>query len=124
MNENMEKELELDVEETVETNGKKAKRELADNRQNITNINDYIRFVTHGDGNRELQKLHKYTDGSEEWIRDGWYGSKDDGAMFRNIISMVRDNKLKEKQISDLKYYIKCFDDAKSEITKYFRVEF
>lgn len=110
----------LDLEET----GKRTKREIAGNQENITNINDYIRFVTMSDGNRRLEKLNKYKDGTDGWVFEGWYGSKDDGAMFRKIICLVRDNKLKEKIESDLQYYIKCFEDAKNEIINYFRVEF
>ena len=125
---NIEKELEMEdvnVNEVEEnTDKKKVKRELAENRQNITIINEYIRFVTMSDGNRSLQKLHKYTDGSEDWVHDGWHGYKNDGSLFRNIIDMIRDSKLKQKEVSDLKYYIKCWEDAKKEVTEYFRVEF
>jgi len=119
MSKNINNELEINVEET----NKRVKREITGNQENITNVNEYIRFVTMSDGNRRLEKLNKYKDGSEDFVFEGWYGSKDDGAMFRRIICLVRDNKLKQKQVNDLQYYIKCFEEAKEEIINYFRVE-
>lgn len=125
MNKNIEDELELELEDMEnEDIEKKSKREVAGNQENITNINNYIRFVTMSDGNRRLERLKKYTDGTESFIFEGWYGNRDDSAMFRNVIALIRDNKLKEQQVSDLKYYIKCFEEAKNEIINYFNVEF
>jgi hypothetical protein len=130
-------ELDLDVElenendfeedsdsETSTKKIRKEKREPLDNSEQITIINNFIRFVTKSDGCRSLQKLVKYTDGTEEWIHNGWFGYKDDGSMFRVVIQLIRDMKLKEKEVSDLKYYIKCFKDAKKEVQEYFNVEF
>lgn len=110
--------------ENIENEEKKIKREIDGNQENITYINDYIRFITQSEGTRKLEKLNKYKDGTDNWVFSGWYGSRDDTAMFRNAMALIRDNKLKERETNDLKYYIRCFEEAKEEITNYFRVEF
>lgn len=102
---------------------KKEKRKVDGNQENITYINNYIRFITQSDGNRKLEKLNKYTDGTEDFVFEGWYGRTDDSAMFRNVITLIRDNKLKEKETNDLKYYIQCFEEAKQEIINYFKFD-
>ena len=109
----------LDLEET----GKKAKREIAGNQENITYVNDCIRFITMSDGIRKLEKLNKYKDGTEAFVFKGWYGKykTDEIHMFNDIIALLKESKLKEKEVSDIKYYIECVIKAGVMVESYLK---
>ena len=104
----------------METIPKKKKRELAENQKSVININEYIRFVVHSDGQKELQKRNIYTDKSDAWVFKGWYA--DNSALVKGARSLIEDKKIKEREVGDLTYFIKCFKEADVEIKDFFKL--
>jgi hypothetical protein len=95
------------------------RRELADNQKTIININEYVRFINHAGTEFELQKKNNYTDGSDNWIFDGWLYSED--TLMKAARNIIRDRKVKKKEEADLTYFIECFKEADKEIKEFFK---
>lgn len=105
--------------DNVEEIDKKEKRQIADNTTSCTNVNDYIRFITYSDNQMKLEYKNNYTDGTSNWIFEGWYTNE--YSLIKNIIKLVKNKKLKLKEESDLKYFLQCYKDAKNEILSFFK---
>lgn len=103
-----------------ENNERKVKREIADNQEHITNVNDYIMFITHSDNQYELKYKNNYTDGSSNWIFEGWYSNEE--SLFKNIRRLIHCRNLKEKVEDDVAYFIKCFKEADDTIRDFFKI--
>ncbi len=103
---NEELDLDLDTDETTE----KASKKKSLTEEKIVQINDNFRFIIHKENDFQLQVKKKYDDGTEDFVRYGWYG--DIRSLAMGFINMNTIKEVRSEDIVDMKQLVKMYEES------------